>query len=374
MNTYNLFKYGYLNAIGPFALSVLIYLDYRAGKKGYCWPSINTIAKDLGMDKKTVTKAIKTLVWYGLINIEEQQRDPRTKKFKRTVYSINEIEQVPCRSDKPPWMIKPEKTRKARRSPQKRELSRDPLNGTREIKGKKGKKTEPRPVCSPSRDPFVPQSRDPLNGSVTLNHLNLQSMNSQSCEAEKSASQVPSFCLSENEDKKASRIEPVAESQGESSSPKGKEAESESSADSKPLRKLPPLSVETIRDLLSSMEPERLKDYLIKRGYDPLEVEGALYAVAIPAEDEPLIFVSNDELTTPSECLGEIDRLLERRAKDYDCFWITDPIDKKIREICGRLRDLAGSAKEAKRLIRERWSGPELTVQLERMARKGKRK
>ena len=39
-------------------VAVYQYLRDRAGKKGYCWPSIRTIAEDIGMSKSTVKRGI----------------------------------------------------------------------------------------------------------------------------------------------------------------------------------------------------------------------------------------------------------------------------------------------------------------------------
>lgn len=35
-------------------IAVYQYLRERAGKRGYCWPSVATIAEDIGMSKSTV--------------------------------------------------------------------------------------------------------------------------------------------------------------------------------------------------------------------------------------------------------------------------------------------------------------------------------
>ena len=48
------------------ARHLLIELTYRAGKKGYCWPSIKTLAVDLGYSKRTISYYIcmlKELKW-----------------------------------------------------------------------------------------------------------------------------------------------------------------------------------------------------------------------------------------------------------------------------------------------------------------------
>lgn len=37
------------------------YLRERAGKRGCCWPSVATIAEDIGMSKSTVKRALSDL-------------------------------------------------------------------------------------------------------------------------------------------------------------------------------------------------------------------------------------------------------------------------------------------------------------------------
>ena len=40
---------------------VYLYLKDRANKEGQCWPSIQTIGRDLGLSRSTVKRALKEL-------------------------------------------------------------------------------------------------------------------------------------------------------------------------------------------------------------------------------------------------------------------------------------------------------------------------
>ena len=57
------------------AISVYIYLADRAGKKGNCWPSIPTIAKDLKLSESTTRRALNDLRKAGLIETEQRYRE-----------------------------------------------------------------------------------------------------------------------------------------------------------------------------------------------------------------------------------------------------------------------------------------------------------
>ncbi|WP_277239666.1 helix-turn-helix domain-containing protein [Merdimonas faecis] len=56
-------------------VAVYQYLRDRAGKKGYCWPSIRTIAEDIGMSKSTVKRGIADLAKQGFIRVENRYRE-----------------------------------------------------------------------------------------------------------------------------------------------------------------------------------------------------------------------------------------------------------------------------------------------------------
>ena len=57
------------------AISVYIYLADRAGKKGSCWPSIPTIAKDLKLSESTTRRALNDLRIAGLVETEQRYRE-----------------------------------------------------------------------------------------------------------------------------------------------------------------------------------------------------------------------------------------------------------------------------------------------------------
>ena len=56
-------------------IAVYQYLRERAGKRGYCWPSVATIAEDIGMSKSTVKRALMDLKKKGFIQIEKRYRE-----------------------------------------------------------------------------------------------------------------------------------------------------------------------------------------------------------------------------------------------------------------------------------------------------------
>lgn len=49
------------------AKSVYMYLRDRADASGICWPSINTIAADLKLSRRTVQRALNDLERAGLV-------------------------------------------------------------------------------------------------------------------------------------------------------------------------------------------------------------------------------------------------------------------------------------------------------------------
>ncbi len=56
-------------------IAIYQYLRERAGKKGYCWPSIATIADDIGMSSSTVKRGLTDLKKQKFIQIENRYRD-----------------------------------------------------------------------------------------------------------------------------------------------------------------------------------------------------------------------------------------------------------------------------------------------------------
>jgi len=156
------------------------------------------MAKDLKMDRKTVIKAIKTLTWYGLIDVEKRERDPKTKRFKRTIYAINPIETSP-RPDKPP------RTKRSQR-PRYRQTVRG-------IKPRRKKPTQV-PLNGQTQVPLNGQTQVPSDGTVTPIIKLIQKELVQP-EVEKSTSGVPSF-FDENGKDMAAGMEVSTENGGES--------------------------------------------------------------------------------------------------------------------------------------------------------------
>ena len=58
-------------------IAVYQYLRERAGKRGYCWPSVATIAEDIGMSKSTVKRALMDLK--KKLNNTKQPHNKKTK-------------------------------------------------------------------------------------------------------------------------------------------------------------------------------------------------------------------------------------------------------------------------------------------------------
>ena len=70
-------------------VTVYMYLKDRTGRKGTCWPAIGTIARDLGLSRSTVKRALKDLEEKGL------RFDPTTTEWdengKKIVYLDHEL-------------------------------------------------------------------------------------------------------------------------------------------------------------------------------------------------------------------------------------------------------------------------------------------
>ncbi len=56
------------------AITVYMYLKDRSDKNGTCWPGIKTIAKDLGLSRSTVKRALHDLTGKGYLVKEERHR------------------------------------------------------------------------------------------------------------------------------------------------------------------------------------------------------------------------------------------------------------------------------------------------------------
>jgi len=64
----------YRDDVSPTAVALYQYLVERAGSKGCCWPSINTIARDVKRCRTTVKKALRELERKGYLETEQQRR------------------------------------------------------------------------------------------------------------------------------------------------------------------------------------------------------------------------------------------------------------------------------------------------------------
>ena len=56
-------------------VTVYMYLKDRTGRKGTCWPAIGTIARDLGLSRSTVKRALKDLEEKGYLKREIRHRE-----------------------------------------------------------------------------------------------------------------------------------------------------------------------------------------------------------------------------------------------------------------------------------------------------------
>ena len=74
-------------------LLVLIYLRSRANKSDRCWPSIETIAEDLGLGSRTAKRALADLESLGLILRLRDRSD--SGQWERTVYQVADLRQGP---------------------------------------------------------------------------------------------------------------------------------------------------------------------------------------------------------------------------------------------------------------------------------------
>lgn len=68
------FKSLYTSELPHRAVSVYMYLKYRANKEGTCYPAIGTISRELKMSRSTVQRAIKDLEKAGFLEKEQRWR------------------------------------------------------------------------------------------------------------------------------------------------------------------------------------------------------------------------------------------------------------------------------------------------------------
>ena len=91
----NNFLENWSGIIGP-GPSVL-YMDllsYCYGKKTHAWPSVRTLAEDLGITKNSVRKYREVLIKYGLIKKMYKRRLP-DGNYQTNVYEIVRSEDLP---------------------------------------------------------------------------------------------------------------------------------------------------------------------------------------------------------------------------------------------------------------------------------------
>ncbi len=91
----NIFLDYWSGIIGP-GPSVL-YMDllsYCYGKKTHAWPSVRTLAEDLGITKNSVRKYREVLIKFGLIKKMYKRRLP-DGNFQTNVYEIVRSEDLP---------------------------------------------------------------------------------------------------------------------------------------------------------------------------------------------------------------------------------------------------------------------------------------
>lgn len=69
------FRNIYSSDLSHRARAVYMYLKDRSGRKGQCWPSVKTIAAELGLSRSTVKRALDDLCRAGLITKEDRWRE-----------------------------------------------------------------------------------------------------------------------------------------------------------------------------------------------------------------------------------------------------------------------------------------------------------
>lgn len=69
------FNFLYTMDLSHRAISVYIYLSDRANKNKECWPSINTISKELKLSQSTVRRALKDLRDNDLLTTTQRYRE-----------------------------------------------------------------------------------------------------------------------------------------------------------------------------------------------------------------------------------------------------------------------------------------------------------
>lgn len=74
--------------LGPYGITVYCYLAMRANEQGTCFPKQDTIAKETGMSRKSVSESLKQLKALNLIDSEQQFTASGFKSF--VIYTLLE--------------------------------------------------------------------------------------------------------------------------------------------------------------------------------------------------------------------------------------------------------------------------------------------
>ncbi len=82
-----------IRGAGPSVLYMDL-LSYCYGKKTHAWPSVRTLAEDLGITKNSVRKYREVLIKYGLIK-KMYKRKSADGSYQTNVYEIVRSEDLP---------------------------------------------------------------------------------------------------------------------------------------------------------------------------------------------------------------------------------------------------------------------------------------
>lgn len=83
------------NSLSKGARFLYLYLMWRSGTRGYCWPTVETIAKNLGMSERNVRVKAQELRVANAIRIEKQGRK---NIFHVLDLSVSEEDEIPAKS------------------------------------------------------------------------------------------------------------------------------------------------------------------------------------------------------------------------------------------------------------------------------------
>jgi len=123
-------------SVGPIGLAVYMALAHRAHRdNGAAWPSIQTIAKEIGAGAHSVRKGLAALEAAGLIHIR-RRFDPDRKQYSSSVYTLLAVPSAPAGGTSPG---EPGVLRQANQGGSPDEREQDELNNRKEqAKGSPG--------------------------------------------------------------------------------------------------------------------------------------------------------------------------------------------------------------------------------------------